>query len=58
MNPVSPAKRPLLARTLLSAALFALLANVAVAQEKVLRIAMTAADAPKTISLGKPKPNQ
>ena len=52
MNPVLPAKRALLARTLLSAALLALTTHAAVAQEKILRIAMTAADIPRT--LGQP----
>ena len=52
MSPVNVSKRPLLARTLLGAALLALLATAAVAQEKTLRIAMTAADIPRT--LGQP----
>ena len=52
MSPVHVAKRPLSARTLLGAALLALLANAAFAQEKTLRIAMTAADIPRT--LGQP----
>ena len=52
MIPVNPAKHPLRVRSLLGAALLVLLANAAVAQEKVLRIAMTAADIPRT--LGQP----
>ena len=52
MSPVNVAKRRLPARTLLGAALLALLFNAAFAQEKTLRIAMTAADIPRT--LGQP----
>jgi peptide/nickel transport system substrate-binding protein len=52
MNRLTPAHRPFLARPLITAALCLAAAGPALAQEKVLRIAMTAADIPRT--LGQP----
>jgi peptide/nickel transport system substrate-binding protein len=52
MNRSFSASRHLVSRVLVTTALAALTANAALAQEKVLRIAMTAADIPRT--LGQP----